>query len=60
MSDYFTRAAFLKYLQNENGCKRTGKRCRDAGKCGCDLELDGYIQAERMSDDVKSMGQPHD
>ena len=47
MSDYFTRTAFLKYLQTQNVCKPTGKPCRPNGQCGCDCEMDTCIQSER-------------
>jgi hypothetical protein len=55
VSDYFARIAFLKYLQNENGCKRTGKPCRERHLCGCAVELEDYIQAELL-DAVKGAG----
>jgi len=46
-----TQAAFLRYLQNENGCQKTGTWCRqDHNKCGCYLELQGYYDAESPAD----------
>lgn len=54
MSDDFARAAFLRYLQAENGCNQTSERCRRGNKCGCELEMEEYIQAERMPADLIS------
>jgi hypothetical protein len=47
-----THAAFLRYLQNENDCARTGQPCREHSKCGCDLELRGYYDTETSLDAV--------
>ena len=47
-----THAAFLRYLQNENDCPRTGQPCREHSKCGCDLELRGYYDTETSLDHV--------
>ena len=33
------RRAYLRHLQAENNCSRTGKPCREQSKCGCHLEL---------------------
>jgi hypothetical protein len=41
-----TQAAFLRYLQGENGCEKTGKGCREYATCGCFQELQGYYNAE--------------
>lgn len=46
------QAAFLRYLQNENDCPRTGQPCREHSKCGCDLELRGYYDTETSLDPV--------
>lgn len=42
----FYRSAFLRYLQTENRCEKTGKPCREPERCGCDLELSEYLEAE--------------
>lgn len=44
------RAAFLRLLQTENKCYAgiTGKVCH-SHKCGCALELQSYIDAERIN-----------
>lgn len=37
------RRTFLRYLQAENCCKRSGTACSE--KCACELELQGLVQA---------------
>ncbi len=42
-----TRSAFLKYVQADNKCTATGRPCRTPGQCGCWLEMENAINAER-------------
>jgi hypothetical protein len=39
--------AFLKYIQEENKCTVDGNACRDPKQCGCWLEMEAAIDAER-------------
>lgn len=45
------RRAFLRYIQEENGCnrrqERAGEPCREPARCGCHLEMMAqYADAE--------------
>lgn len=39
--------AFLKYIQEANKCVIDGNACRSPRKCGCWLEMEAAINAER-------------
>jgi hypothetical protein len=49
------RAAFIRYLQNENECNAgpTGKACH-SHKCGCAIDLQIYIDDEPILERVSN------
>lgn len=37
------RRGFLRFVQADNGCEATGKPCREPERCGCHLEMEGWL-----------------
>lgn len=42
-----TLRAFMRGVQDDNGCVVTGHACRHPHQCGCHLEMEAAINAER-------------
>lgn len=39
------RAGFLRCVQSDNKCTITGAPCREPERCGCHLEMEGWLDA---------------